>query len=92
MSEISPALARALAKGHAPFLMFVEGALKYSTGAKLYIWRKTEKKPEKNAAVQAEQPQVQLPKLSQSKLREISWGLDVHDTFEKRGDSGPSRR
>lgn len=67
-----------------PFLMFVEGALKYATGAKLYIWKKSEKKPEKTAEVQAVQPQVQLPKLSQSKLREISWGLDVHDTVEKK--------
>ncbi len=67
-----------------PFLMFIEGALKYATGAKLYIWKKTDKKPEKNMEVQAVQAQVQLPKLSQSKLREISWGLDVHDTFEKK--------
>ena len=67
-----------------PFLMFIEGALKYATGAKLYIWKKTEKKPEKTAEVHAEEAQVRLPKLSQSKLREISWGLDVHDTFEKK--------
>jgi hypothetical protein len=67
-----------------PFLMFIEGALKYATGAKLYIWKKSEKKIEKTAEIVAEQPQVRLPRLSQSKLREISWGLDVHDTIEKR--------
>ena len=64
-----------------PFLSFIEGALKYATSSKLYIWRKTDKKPQKKEVVQEQDSQVVLPKLSQSKLREISWGLDVQDRF-----------
>lgn len=65
-----------------PFLMFVEGAIKYALSAKLYIWKKTEKKIVKAKEETRVQSQVALPKLSQSKLREISWGLDVQDRFD----------
>jgi hypothetical protein len=65
-----------------PFLMFIEGAIKYALSAKLYIWRKTEKKIQKEEEQVRKEPQMALPKLSQSKLREISWGLDVQDRFD----------
>jgi hypothetical protein len=65
-----------------PFLMFIEGAIKYMLSSKLYIWRKTEKKIEKKKEEPRPQNQMALPKLSQSKLREISWGLDVQDRFD----------
>lgn len=64
-----------------PFLSFIEGALRYSMSSKLYIWKKTEKKPQKAEQKEVENNQMTIPKLSQSKLREISWGLDVQDRF-----------
>lgn len=67
-----------------PFLLFVEGMIKYFLSAKLYIWKKTEKKIEKNPEKERPASQMALPKLSQSKLREISWGLDVQDKFDGR--------
>jgi hypothetical protein len=66
-----------------PFLVFFEGVVKYMFGAKLYIWKKTEKKIVKQEENQV-QNQMALPKLSQSKLREISWGLDVQDRFDRK--------
>ncbi len=65
-----------------PFLMYVEGALKYALSAKLYIWKKSEKKIVKEKAKAPVSSQVALPRLSQSKLREIGWGLDVQDRFD----------
>ncbi len=65
-----------------PFLMYVEGALKYALSAKLYIWKKTERKIVKEKQKQQASTQVALPRLSQSKLREIGWGLDVQDRFD----------
>jgi hypothetical protein len=65
-----------------PFLVFIEGAIKYALSSKLYIWKKTEKKPVKKEEAPLPQTQMSLPKLSQSKLREISWGLDVQDKFD----------
>ncbi|MEY4440787.1 MAG: hypothetical protein RLY49_413 [Candidatus Parcubacteria bacterium] len=67
-----------------PFLVFVEGAIKYFLSSKLYIWKKTEKKPVNNHEEIKEQTPMTLPKLSQSKLKEISWGLDVQDRFDGR--------
>jgi hypothetical protein len=65
-----------------PFLVYIEGAIKYLFSAKLYIWKKTEKKIEKQKKEAEVEVQVALPRLSQSKLREISWGLDVQDRFD----------
>ncbi len=65
-----------------PFLLFVEGYIRYALSAKLYIWKRTEKKIEKEKEEDNIPNQVALPKLSQSKLREISWGLDVKDRFD----------
>lgn len=65
-----------------PFLIFIEGVVKYTLSEKLYIWRKIERKIEKSKEKQKVQSQVALPKLSQSKLREIGWGLDVQDRFD----------
>lgn len=67
-----------------PFLMFIEGAIKYVLSAKLYIWKKTEKKIEKKQEEARPQNQMSLPKLSQNKLREISWELDVQERFDGR--------
>ncbi len=65
-----------------PFLVFIEGAIKFFFSSKLYIWKKTEKKPEKKEEVAHEESAQALPKLSQSKLKEISWNLDVQDRFD----------
>lgn len=66
-----------------PFLMFIEGAIKYTLSEKLYIWRKTEKGIQKIQREDTEpKHQMSLPKLSQSKLKEISWGLDIQERFD----------
>ena len=65
-----------------PFLVFIEGAIKYAMSAKLYIWKKQEKKPVKQEEKVMQRDPLPLPKLSQSKLREISWNLDVQDKFD----------
>ena len=67
-----------------PFLVFIEGAIRYTLSSKLYVWKKTEKKIEKKQEEVKPQNQMALPKLSQNKLKEISWGLDVQDRFDGR--------
>lgn len=67
-----------------PFLMYIEGFIRYTLSAKLYIWKKTEKKIEKKQEEVRPQNQMSLPKLSQNKLKEISWGLDVQERFDGR--------
>ena len=65
-----------------PFIHFVESFFHYSLKNKLYIWKKEDKKPEaKDASAQGpgELQQVYVPKLSESKLRELTWSLDIKE-------------
>lgn len=58
-----------------PFIRAVEAFLTYSIGSKLYVWRHEQKSP--TAQQQASAKPVSVPKLSQSKLRDLTWSLDV---------------
>jgi hypothetical protein len=64
-----------------PFIQIVEAFLQFTIGNKLYIWKKEEKKPvSKNPGGQKKPiDQVYVPKLSQSKLKELSWSLDIKE-------------
>ncbi len=64
-----------------PFINVVEAFTKYFVGEKLYIWKKEEKKVIKKTGEEATSPQVYIPRLSDSKLKDLSWTLEV-----KKGD------
>lgn len=65
-----------------PFAMTVESAIQYFFASKLYIWNKIDKKPTKKDTVEKTNTSFYVPKLSESKLKDISWELDIHDTLE----------
>lgn len=72
-----------------PFVATVESAVKYFFAAKLYIWHKTEKKPTAQTTQASQEAAAAgldnfVPKLSDSKLKELTWSLDIN---EKLGDS-----
>ena len=68
-----------------PLIGVAEAALRYWLGAKLYIWKKEEKprpvtteeaiKRAKNYA------SVMVPKISDSKLKDLSWSLDIKESI-----------
>lgn len=64
------------------FVWLLEAAIRYFLGNKLYIWKKEKNKP-KPAAVAAITPGrdggINLPKLSQSRLKDLAWSLDVQE-------------
>lgn len=66
-----------------PLINTVEYAVKYFFGNKLYIWHKVEKKPtaQKPEEQKIAGQSVELPKLSESKLRELTWSLDIRETL-----------
>jgi len=70
-----------------PFITLVESAIKYTLGTKRYIWHKTEKKPVATTIAPTETSTLNslIPKLSDSKLKELTWSLDIN---EKLGNSG----
>lgn len=64
-----------------PFVDFLESAFKYSLGGKLYIWKKEARPVEKQAAALPVDESMSVPRISDSKLRDLAWSLDVHDSL-----------
>ena len=63
-----------------PFINVVEAFVKYTLTSKLYIWKKEEKVPEaKKTLEKKEIEQVYVPKLSDSKLKELTWSLYIKE-------------
>ena len=63
-----------------PFIVAIEHGFSYFFGAKLYLWKQQPSSQEKvstKAAVKATSTLV--PKLSESKLRDLSWSLNIKD-------------
>ncbi len=71
--------------GHRPFIFVVEQAFKYAMGPKLFVWKKQPKKVEARSEEISEIKAAEafVPKLSNSKLRELSWSLDIHENMDK---------
>ena len=66
-----------------PFILTVESAVKYFFATKLYIWKKAEKKPEAVAVEKNTAAELYVPKLSDSKLRDLTWSLDINEKLNK---------
>ncbi|OHA15462.1 MAG: hypothetical protein A3G52_00590 [Candidatus Taylorbacteria bacterium RIFCSPLOWO2_12_FULL_43_20] len=62
-----------------PFVFFLENTVRYFFGGKLYIWQKKEKKPVAKQKTQEEDSLLYVPKLSDSKLKDLTWSLDVKE-------------
>jgi len=67
-----------------PFVLVVENSIKYFLGNKLYIWKKKPKKidPKKPEEVPVADTGLFVPKLSDSKLKELSWSLDIDEKLD----------
>ena len=62
-----------------PFIRVIEAFLNYTLTNKLYVWKKEEKKPIANDRPDAAPEQIYVPKLSDSKLKELTWSLDIKE-------------
>lgn len=63
-----------------PFIVVVEHAFKYFLGSKLYLWK--QRQEEAPQAVQmglGSERLVSIPTLSESKLKDLSWSLNIKD-------------
>jgi len=75
-----------------PFIEVMQAAVYYTLNHKLYIWKKEPKKLDKKES-EVSSGEIIVPKLSGSKLKEISWALDVEDVSRQRGgDDGPLQK
>lgn len=63
-----------------PFPDLLEDAFSYFASAKLYTWQKREEKKDTDVQMKKmsdKNPDVSVPRVSQSKLKNLSWNLDV---------------
>lgn len=67
-----------------PFIKVTESALKYISSPRLYLWKKSKPKPSsvKTEIKKETAPQIYVPKLTQSKLRDLSWSLDIKEKIK----------
>jgi len=71
-----------------PFLDAVQSAVKYFLGYKLYIWKKKERPPTAEETAMLPQGAIYVPKLSQSKLKDLTWSLDINETIYSKEAKG----
>ncbi len=73
-----------------PFIIAVEHAIMYFIGNKLYLWKQREPGQEPVAPAAAQQAAIAaaVPKLSQSKLKDLSWSLNIKDRSQEGSDAG----
>lgn len=69
-----------------PFINVMESAFKYYVGSKLYIWKKEEAKQKPDSAQSAASEaksyaSVMVPKISDSKLKDLTWSLDIKESM-----------
>jgi hypothetical protein len=67
-----------------PLINMAQSAFGYLVSSKLYLWKKIGKSPEKAAASGAKEqnlPPIYIPKLSQSKLHDLTWSLDIKESL-----------
>lgn len=63
-----------------PFIRAVESFLRYTLKEKLYIW-KHEPRPSTGPGATAPRAALKVPKLSESRLRDLTWTLDVKENL-----------
>jgi len=64
-----------------PFILALENGFYYLLRTKLYLWNNEQKKPSRKPETSNLKPasQVYIPKLSDSKLHELAWSLDIKE-------------
>ncbi|PIP86346.1 hypothetical protein COV42_01970 [Candidatus Campbellbacteria bacterium CG11_big_fil_rev_8_21_14_0_20_44_21] len=66
-----------------PFIFTLEAGFKYIMNAKLYIWKKEPKKQIPKTPEEVGAEIFSVPKLSESKLDDLAWGLDIKEKVEE---------
>jgi hypothetical protein len=80
---VTLALALAFYKvNNRPFVQTIENSMLYFFSNKLYLWKKEPKKIKRETTADEQQNEPSyIPKLSESKLKDLSWGLDVRESL-----------
>ena len=68
-----------------PFVVLVESYLRYLMAGRLYLWRKEVPKISTKNQIPKSQgnPNFPIPKLSDNRLSELAWSLDVNENVNR---------
>lgn len=66
-----------------PFIFYLQAGLEYLTSSKLYVWKQRLVKPEQKEEEVISTVSV-VPMMTQNKLKDISWSLDVQEREVKK--------
>ncbi len=66
-----------------PLIVALEHATSYFLGSKLYLWKQRSQAPTPAKIPVQERPTLIVPKLSASKLKDLSWSLNIKDTTKE---------
>jgi len=76
-----------------PFIFILESAVKYTWSTKLYLWQKKEKIITKKENAPNENPSLlKVPRLSESKLKDLTWSLDINENINPITRDGNRRK
>lgn len=67
-----------------PLIYMAQSAFGYFFSSKLYLWKRKVKAPEKAPDLRVGEDnlnQIYVPKLSQSKLHDLTWSLDIKESL-----------
>lgn len=79
------ALALAFAKPNGkPFIFLVQAAIQYALSGRLYLWKRVPKKMAPKDAVKEFSKDGGVPALSESRLKDLTWALDINQNVKKR--------
>lgn len=62
-----------------PLIVAVEHAFGYIFGSKLYLWKQRQHQAPKEVAKVVTSAQMPVPKLSESRLKDLAWSLNIKD-------------
>jgi len=61
------------------FINTLENAIYYISKDKLYLWKKEDKKINKSTEIETAKNTIIVPKISESKLKDLTWSLDIKE-------------
>lgn len=65
-----------------PFIVVLNNALNHITHPRLFIWKREQKKVVQKQQI-IEKQQTLMPRLTESKLKDLSWSLDINSRFKR---------
>ncbi len=73
-----------------PFIDVLEHAISYYISGKLYLWKQRSELPQTQTPAQATAAVPSVPKISESRLKELAWSLNIKDREALGNSSGQS--